>query len=614
MSQLFKVDLRGLIDLLSDHLYSTPEVYVRELLQNSVDAMAARSAADPNFVPEHHPITIEVIRGKIGEPPTLVISDSGVGLTTEQVHDFLSTIGQSSKRDLARDDYLGQFGIGLLSGFIVSDEIVVTTKSIQSDAKPLKWHGLSDGSYRIETLEHDVQPGTQVYVRAKPGCHDFVDHDVVKRLAERYGGHLIQPIDWICEGSSTPERLNQLAPWSAEAKDETESQRQLRWMQYASQTFDEPMLDAIPIKVGNDDVVGVAYIRASGTAAGGSPGHRVYLKNMLISESNNQVLPPWAFFVRAVINCKSLRPTANREGFYENESLAETRCDISQSIKHYLAGLAKDDPKRLGEIISLHALSIKAMAVQDDDFFRLVIDWMPFETSLGVMKLGDFRRNNETIRYIETRDEFRQVVAVASSQNIGIINAGYTYDEALLMKLSKLGLADVHMMEIKELTRQFEPLSPQASRLTEALIQTARRVVGEHGCDVEIRQFAPASMPAIYTLDAEASFFRHLRQTESISEDLWAGVLDALSTDDEQANRPLLCLNYANPLIRRLSENAQSDVLDRSLEILYVQTLLLGHYPLRPSETAVLNNGLIELINAANHFCESNEDDPKYDV
>ena len=180
--QNFQVDLRGIIDLLSDHLYSGPEVYIRELLQNAVDALTAREQKDVGFIASESPIQIEVVRAaSVADPPTLVISDQGIGLTEPEVHEFLATIGQSSKRDLSRDDFIGQFGIGLLSGFIVSEEIVVITRSIQDDSATLEWRGRADGTYSIRQLDHDAEPGTQVYLRAKPGCHEFLQRDIVQQ-------------------------------------------------------------------------------------------------------------------------------------------------------------------------------------------------------------------------------------------------------------------------------------------------------------------------------------------------------------------------------------------------------------------------------------------------
>src|SRR3954471_20995429 len=116
----FQVDLRGLVDLLSHHLYSSPKVYLRELLQNAVDAITARRAEEPDA-----PAQVRLY----AEAGSLRVEDTGVGLSESDVHTLLATIGRSSKRaeglQEVRADFLGQFGIGLLACFVVAERIRV---------------------------------------------------------------------------------------------------------------------------------------------------------------------------------------------------------------------------------------------------------------------------------------------------------------------------------------------------------------------------------------------------------------------------------------------------------------------------------------------------------
>jgi len=119
----FQVDLRGIVDLLSHHLYSSPRVFVRELLQNAVDAITARRTVDPGS-----PAVVRIL----ADGGRVQVRDSGIGLTEDEVHRFLATIGRSSKRgvlgggaesvlELGRGDFLGRFGIGLLACFVVAE-------------------------------------------------------------------------------------------------------------------------------------------------------------------------------------------------------------------------------------------------------------------------------------------------------------------------------------------------------------------------------------------------------------------------------------------------------------------------------------------------------------
>src|SRR5688572_20858870 len=127
----FQVDLRGLVDLLSHHLYSSPRVYLRELLQNAVDAVTARCEEEDGAARR-----VRIVPADVSPDGMLHVDDTGIGLDEDGIRGVLATIGASTKRDalgLARESFLGQFGIGLLSCFLVTDEIRVTTRRAGTD-------------------------------------------------------------------------------------------------------------------------------------------------------------------------------------------------------------------------------------------------------------------------------------------------------------------------------------------------------------------------------------------------------------------------------------------------------------------------------------------------
>ena len=189
MNHTFQVDLRGVVDLLSHHLYASPRVYVRELLQNAVDAITARRALDPARA---GPVRIEP--PEVTGDGTLRVHDTGIGLTEAQVHELLATIGRSSKRDelgFARHEFLGQFGIGLLSCFLVADEIRVLTRR-GGRARPCCWTGYADGRYAVEPAARTqrAEPGTTVTLVPAPRRRAVAGRPTVTELARLYGSLL----------------------------------------------------------------------------------------------------------------------------------------------------------------------------------------------------------------------------------------------------------------------------------------------------------------------------------------------------------------------------------------------------------------------------------------
>lgn len=590
----FQINLRGIIDLLSDHVYSKRDVYVRELLQNATDAIRARAKIEPGHIGDVH---IEVHQAK-GKPPSLMISENGIGLTPDEVHLFLATIGLSSKKAAegeAQTDFIGQFGVGLLSCFAVSESIVVYSKSAKEPTAPaVEWRAKPDGTYTLKELDRDLAPGTQVWLTAKEGCEELFAPDKVRDLCRHYGGLLPYPIR-ISYGKVTEVANERGAPWRQEYRSERERLRSM--MDFGRETFETQFLDAIPLKSAVGDVDGIAYVLPYTANLGSKRTHRVYLKNMLLSETAENLLPEWAFFVKAIVNANDLRPTASRESFYEDDKLETARETLGECLRTYLVELAEKDPRKLDKLISLHALAIKSLATQDDDFYRMVIDWLPFETNQGEITFGEYRKLNDVVRFVPTVDQFRQVARVAQAHGLTVINAGYTYDSELLAKAEEALGVPVEKLDPTSLTHTFDDLSLTEQELVGAFLTAAETVLKPFRCEPEVKKYKPKELPALYTTTGEGRFFRSLEQSKEIANPLWSGVLDNLSKKDRPpATFANICFNFENPLVKRLTTVRDRAVLHRSIQMLYLQSLLLGHHPLSGKEMQLLNDGLLALI------------------
>jgi len=588
----FQIDLRGMIDLLANHLYSSPTVFVRELLQNAVDAITARTRLDPAHLGE---IQIELTPGRGDAPPTLLFSDNGIGLTKGEVHRFLSTIGESSKREQLgelRDDFLGQFGIGILSCFMVADEIVVITRSARKPGPTLEWRGGAKGTYSVREIDLDAEPGTQVYLRARPGVVELFTPDEVRRLALHYGGLLPVPIRLLDAGGGRV--LNARgAPWRSRGPDRDE-----KMLALGREAFGMEMLDAIPLRSKAGDADGVAYVLPESVSLAARPTHRVYLRNMLLSEKADDLLPTWAFFVKCIVNVNTLRPTASREAFYEDAELERTREALGRSLRGYLMHLAEHDRGKLRAIIKVHYLAMKALAVDDDEFFGIIADWLPFETSAGRMALRDYRELSGPIRFTRTVDEFRQIAGVAAARSMVVINAGYTYDEELLRKLARLEPdADVERLRAPDLIRTFSDPDEADRARVDRFLEIAEETLRPFKCRPEAKRFPPAELPALYSIEKDARFRRSIDRSKEETDALWSSVLESVGPTGD--NTSGLCFNLDNPLVRSILAVEEPDVLRLAVETLYVQSLLLGHHPLRGGEMKLLNRGLAELLERA---------------
>jgi molecular chaperone HtpG len=590
----FQINLRGIISLLSDHLYSKPEVFVRELLQNCVDAITARQQIDKSHVGD---ITLSVTHSK-GKSPTLEITDNGIGLTPDEVHRFLATIGESSKRDEAgrrTGDFLGQFGIGLLSCFIVSNEIVVLTRSAKG-GPVVEWRGKSDGTYSLRELDIEIEPGTQVFLTCREDREDLFALDRLRELALYYGGLLPYPIR-VSSGKSSTIVNEKGAPWRLTYRGEKDRRNAL--LKYGQATFGETFLDVIPIQSSAGGIDGLAFVLPHPANLTAKQTHRVYLRNMFLGESAEQLLPEWAVFVRGVLNVQNLRPTASRESFYEDERLEATRVEIGECLRAYLLQLAQKEPNRFERFLSVHHLALKALAVQDDECFRMFAEWLPFETSQGRLTIGALRESGDVIRYVDDVGQFHQMSKLAAAQGFTLVNAGYVYESELLSRLPEIDPdIRVERTEPSSMAQDFEELSLAEQDQSHDLLAAAADVLKPFRSVADVRKYLPDDVPVLFVLGNEGRFFRSLEQAKEVADPLFAGVLGNIGAGRGGDSNAQVVFNYSNSLIRDLTQVKDRNVLKRSVEVLYVQSLLLAQQPLTTKELSLMNQGLAGMVAA----------------
>ncbi|MEU6861474.1 HSP90 family protein [Glycomyces sp. NPDC046736] len=589
-SHTFQVDLRGLVDLLSHHLYSSPKVYVRELLQNAVDAITARRSADPSFT---GPYAVRIVT----DGKRLRITDPGVGLTVAEVHKLLATIGGSSKRDEeiegARRDFLGQFGIGLLACFTVASVITVTSRSARETGAPaVRWTARDDGSYTVTEVpaaEHP-EPGTTVELTARPG-EDWLGPRKVADLAREYGSLL--PVDITVEGGDGPVTVTDTPPlWEREYP--TQTARRMALNEYCERVLGFEPLDVIDLDVPLAGVKGVAFVLPHATSPSSRPAHRVHLKRMLLTETADNLVPEWAFFVRCVIDTDTLRPTASRESLYDDEALAVTRDALGSQLREWISRMAAEDPTRLEAFLAVHELGVKALARHDPELLEAMLPWLRFETTAGRTSLTEFARVYQPIYLASTVDEYRQVAQIAAAQGIGVVNGGYTYDAELVEALPRLDPSvKVEALQPGVISASLDALDTGTELALQRFLNTARARLDQVDVDVVVREFNPVTVPALLLDDREARRERQRAEAEAQADDLWGGILASIKRD---APRAQLVLNHRNPIVRRASAVADPELAGTAVESLYGQALLMSHRPLRSADTALLNRSFMNLL------------------
>ncbi len=597
----FQVNLGGMIEILSDHLYSSPDVYIRELLQNGVDAITGRMIREKEEKEAGRQaseiagrIVLEIEEGR-----QLIFSDNGQGLTEEEIHQFLAIIGESSKRNPAdgriRTDYIGRFGIGLLSCFMVSDHIRMLTRSAGKEAPVLEWQGRPDGTYTIRRMEQeqvgkgDMAFGTQVILSAKPGREDYFTEKVIRRLLTYYG--MLLPFPILVRVHGKEEQINPIyLPWDGRETNKQEL------MLFGQMMFEEQFMDCVPLRSESGNVSGVAYIIKYPVLPSAKGSHRIYLKNMLLTEKGDNLIPDWAVFTKCIINATDLRPTASREGFYVDEVLESARDAIEDALIDYIAGIAEDEREVFDHFFHIHKLTLMSLALAAPKLFGILVDYCEFETTRGLQTGYDLRTCAEPLVYAPTEAKYKQLSQLFFAQDKMLINVSYVHSLELLMRLGQLYGLEVHPVDDWSVEDLMEDLTPDDQDDSFAFQKAANRILKAYDCRAELKYFSPYNQPTFYLMDEKILLKRQIEASRSQADSMFFQMLDAFTAEIPGDTAAVLYFNYNNPLVKKLTEREAEADLKILVEILYVQALQIGGFTLHNNELGMLNRNILTLM------------------
>lgn len=584
-----------MIDILSNHLYDEKDVYIRELLQNATDAIRARKKIDSTLEGKIH----ASLTGDNNEK-TLIVEDNGIGLTEDEVHAFLATIANSSKGEKNFDgessnDFIGRFGIGLLSCFIVSDEIVMISTS-QKDGGTTEWRGKADGTYSVRKIETDTrEPGTQVYLRLRAGLEDHPECEEVEYLIntlKKYGASLESNI--IVEINGLEEEINS---WTKQFSDKetlsTLSREQI--IQYGEYILGTHFQDYFLIENESGRTFGIAYMIPHAVQMNAIRKNTVFLNKMFVTSEANNILPDWSFFAKCVIWTDELQPVASREAFYKNERLTSVASELGVALKKGIETLPEE---ALMKLLATHYLGFKALASEDAPFLKLIYPYLPVRTLNGEEKLGDIIAKNDVIYYTYSVDDFRQIKDIARSSGMTLINGGYSYDSPILAQLSYfVEGTEFVLIEPEEMTNKLRPMTVSEEQAYQPILTEMNSMMAEFDTDVLIKHFEPKDLPIIFIHSTATQELRELERAVEETNSVFSDILESIQKEQEPAPLAHLYLNLDNELIKRLFTSGKTvKELSVIVNVLYIQALLLGHYPLKRKEMVLMNQNMLRIL------------------
>jgi molecular chaperone HtpG len=542
------VDMSGLLKVLSSHLYSTPEVALRELVQNAHDSCTRRELEHPGG-PEPRIVVEASPSGR-----TVTITDNGAGLTDDEVRAYLATLGAGYTRTLRErsDALIGAFGLGFLTAYVVAERVVVHTTSVSDPARG--WRFSSRDGLRFTLQEAPARPpGTEVVLHLKPDMEHLADPGHVRSLVERYAALLPHAV-------CVPDRPvnDRDLPWEQDLPVHRRIQACTRWAERFDRRF-RP-LAAWPLESLPDGAHGIFWIQDGGRY--GSSDNRsvsVFVRGMLVDDDAVDLLPDWAGFCGAVVVSDALKPTASRESLQEDATFDRLRSGVRDALIDGFSTLAANQPAHWSRVLRRHNEALLGACVEEPKLFAWLQDHLTVPTSEGDLHLAEVARSSpEGICVSTTRtDGHAQVLYRALGRPIveGTRFAALPIAERYA---ATHGLNVVHL-GTDEGDRTLFPPAP----LPDAQQAALQELLGDEDTLVVPSRFAPACLPSVWVADAQVAVKRRLEDDQAdarIASGLLSLARSYTATIDGPAAK--LYLNLDNAAVQRLVD---ADVAGRAV-------------------------------------------------
>ncbi|KAL7533645.1 hypothetical protein ACHAXR_005958, partial [Thalassiosira sp. AJA248-18] len=419
----FQAETRQLLDIVTHSLYTDKEVFLRELVSNASDALEklrhiqATGTLSGTSSEENVPLEIRITTDEVAN--TLTITDTGIGMTKDEMVSNLGTIARSGSKAFVKemqiksqvDDpsndvdpfgqgIIGKFGVGFYSGFMVSDQVDVRSKSAgqisnddsnttisenPSDNDAIVWESTGSGKYSISPLSPDIRQdrGTSVVLHLKPELSQYSTESTIETILKKYSNFVGFPI--FLNGN----RVNTIdAIWLQDPKT-VEEEKHSAFYKYVSHMYDEP-LSHLHFRVDAPlDIKALFYIPSFHQEKYGmgrmDPGVSLYSRKILIEAKSPDILPEWCRFIKGVVDSEDLPLSISREKPQDTTLVAKMRKALTRKIIMHLSKMMKKDTdKYKDEFYKEYGFFIKEGVCQDFESQQPLSKLLYFETSKGM--------------------------------------------------------------------------------------------------------------------------------------------------------------------------------------------------------------------------------------
>ncbi len=612
----FKAEIKELLNILVHSLYTNREIFIRELVSNASDALD-KLRFESNRGTEIYNSDLELAISIKGDEKEniLTISDSGIGMTKDEIISHIGTIAKSGSGEFLKqlseskeqaNNIIGKFGVGFYSVFMVSDKVEIISRSFKTDAKPIKWVSDGLGSFEVEEIDEDIKRGTVIKIHLKEDSKEYAEKYRLQNVIKTHSNFITFPI------KIDDEQVNKVTAIWREPKSSVTQEQYNEFYKFLSHDFEDPFhiihksIDA-PIQFNallffpkkNMDIFG--YNREN-------YGLDLYVRRVLINHQNKDLLPEYLSFVKGVVDSEDLPLNISRETLQENVVFSKISSTVTKQVLSELEKMAKDDKEKYAQFWKEFARIFK-MGYSDYSNQEKFVELLRFDSSANENKdqlvaLAEYaeriKPEQKEIYYMTGPSREGLIMdphlEIFKKKGIEVLYLYDPVDEFVISSVNKykeFELKSVDQVDLKTLEKladsaekkeKVEELSKTDSKQLSSLLKKMKDILGDKVTDVKISERLEDSPACLVNSDNSMS----------------ASMQKMMNLMGNNTSIPakILELNKDHKLVRNLVKIFKADENDKYIsdvtEQLYESSLLLEGYLQDPHKLVNRINSMLE--------------------
>jgi molecular chaperone HtpG len=363
----FKAEVKQLLEILVHSLYSSREIFLRELISNASDALdkvRLEQRRGIEVCDKDLPFEIKIEFNK--DAKLLKVIDTGIGMTKEEIVTNIGTIAKSGTADFIKqlneqkeeaNNIIGKFGVGFYSVFMVAEKVIIKTKSYKTNEPPYQWISDGLGEYELTVLEEKIMRGSVVEIYLKEDSLDYADKFRLKNIIKKHSNFVSFPI--FLEN----EKINTVPAIWKEPKSSIKHEDYVEFYKFLTYDADEPMdiiHNSVDVPIQFNSLLFIPKINFDFFGVSKNDyGLDLFVRKILIQHKNKKLLPEHLSFVKGVVDSEDLPLNISRETLQENAIFNKISNTVTKNVYSYLLDKAKSEPEKYNEFWNIHGKIFK---------------------------------------------------------------------------------------------------------------------------------------------------------------------------------------------------------------------------------------------------------------